>query len=67
MLENDLILERFFARHGEALDADLTQGLDVLLELPDGELLDLILRRCEPQGEADTPAARRALDMLRQS
>lgn len=65
LLENDLVLERFFARHGNAIDEELAQGLDVLLELPDGELLDLILRRSEPRGEADTPAARRVLGMLR--
>ncbi len=66
LLENDLVLERFFARHGDEIDETLAQGLDVLLELPDGELLDLILRRIEPQGEADTPAARRVLEMLRE-
>ncbi len=67
MLENDIVLERFFARHGDAIDEALAQGLDVLLALPDGELLDLILQRCEPQGEAATPAARRVLGMLRES
>ncbi len=67
MLENDLVLERFFARHGEAIDETVEQGLDALLALPDGELLDLILRRSEPQGEVDTPAARRVLEMLHES
>ena len=67
MLENDIVLERFFARHGDEIDEALAQGLDVLLALPDGELLDLILRRCEPNGEAGTPAARRVLEMLRES
>jgi len=67
LLENDIVLERFFARHGDAIDETLGQGLDALLALPDGELLDLILRRCEPDGEADTPPARRVLEMLRES
>jgi len=67
LLENDLVLERFFARYGDQIDEELAHGLDVLLELPDGELLDLILRRSEPHGEADTPAARRVLGMLRDS
>lgn len=67
LLENDLVLERFFRRHGNGIDDELARGLDVLLELPDGELLDLILRRDEPHGEADTPAARRVLELLRES
>ncbi len=67
LLENDLVLERFFARHGEAIDETLAQGLDALLALPDGELLDLILHRGEPHGEVDTPAARRVLEMLHES
>jgi len=67
LLENDLVLERFFRRHAAEIDDDLAGGLDVLLELPDGELLDLILRRSEPGGEADTPAVRRVLEMLRES
>ena len=65
LLENDIVLDRFFARHGDAIDDELEQGLDALLQLPDGELLDLILRRSEPHGEVDTPAARRVLGMLR--
>ncbi|MCO5101587.1 MAG: succinate dehydrogenase assembly factor 2 [Burkholderiaceae bacterium] len=67
LLENDIVLERFFARHGDAIDETLEQGLDALLALPDGELLDLILRRCEPNGEAGAPPARRVLEMLRES
>lgn len=67
MLENDLVLERFFRRHGDAIDETLAQGLDVLLALPDGELLDLILQRCQPQDEPGTPAVRRVLQMLRES
>jgi len=67
LLENDLVLERFFARHADAIDEEVEQGLDALLELPDGDLLDLILRRVEPHGEVDTPAARRVLEMLRES
>jgi len=67
LLENDIVLERFFTRHGDAIDDEVELGLDALLALPDGELLDLILRRIEPHGEARTPAARRVLEMLRES
>jgi len=67
LLENDIVLERFFTRLGDAIDDEVELGLDALLALPDGELLDLILHRCEPEGEADAPAARRVLEMLRES
>jgi antitoxin CptB len=45
LLENDLVLIRFFDKHEEALnDADIV-GLDRLLDLPDNDLLDLIFER----------------------
>ncbi len=66
LLENDLVLERFFDRHAGRLDDEVVRGLDVLLDLGDGELLDLILQRTQPHGEAATPAARRVLGMLRE-
>ncbi len=66
LLENDLVFERFFARHGSELDEDLVSGLDRLLDLTDNELLDLILARSEPEGPLDCPSVRRALTMLRQ-
>jgi antitoxin CptB len=64
LLENDLVFERFFERHGAALSDDEVAGLDELLDLGDNELLDLILARIEPAQEA-SPAARRVLEMLR--
>ena len=65
LLENDLVFERFFARHGDLLsDADVA-GLDQLLELPDNELLDLILERSQLSGPLATPDAERVLQMLR--
>ena len=65
LLENDLVLERFFERHEAALTDDDVGGLDALLELPDNELLDLILHRAEPQGALAEPAVARVLEMLR--
>jgi antitoxin CptB len=45
LLENDLVLIRFFDKHEASLtDADIT-GLDRLLDLPDNDLLDLIFER----------------------
>jgi antitoxin CptB len=51
MLENDLFVERFFARHGEVLTEPQARGLEALMELPDNDLLDLLLARTEPQGD----------------
>jgi len=65
LLENDLVMARFFDRFEANLsDADVA-GLDRLLDLGDGELLELILRRRELQGDAATPQVQRVLEMLR--
>ncbi|MCW5230526.1 citrate synthase [Verminephrobacter eiseniae] len=66
LLENDLFIARFFARHEATLTLRHAQGLCALLELADHDLLDLLLARREPQGAQDTPAAREVLAMLRQ-
>lgn len=65
LLENDIVLERYFAARPGGLSEDEVHGLDVLLDLTDPELLDLILGRAEPQGEAASPAARTVLEQLR--
>jgi antitoxin CptB len=51
LLENDLLIERFFARHEATLTEEQAQGLRVLMDLADNDLLDLLLARQEPQGE----------------
>jgi len=51
LLENDLFVERFFERHGAALTAVQARALEALMDLPDNDLLDLLLARTEPQGE----------------
>ncbi len=51
MLENDLLIERFFERHAEQLTPRHAAALTRLMDLPDTDLLDLLLRRKEPQGE----------------
>jgi antitoxin CptB len=48
LLENDLLIERFFARHEAALTGQQAQALSALMELDDNELLDLLLGRTEP-------------------
>jgi antitoxin CptB len=65
LLENDLLLERFFARHGEGITPQQAQGLEALMQLADNDLLDLLLARCEPSGELDRPAVRAVLAELR--
>ena len=48
-LENDLVLERFLARYGPALDAGRLDALNELLELSDNDLWDLVAGRAEPR------------------
>lgn len=64
MLENDLLLERFFARHGAALTPRQGAVLEDLMQLSDNELMDLLLRRREPSGELDRSEVREMLDLL---
>jgi succinate dehydrogenase flavin-adding protein (antitoxin of CptAB toxin-antitoxin module) len=45
LLENDLLLARFLDRHGDGLNDDQVSALASLLELPDTDLLDLLLDR----------------------
>lgn len=65
LLENDLIIGRFLARRGDALASDEAAALARLLELPDNDLLDLLLARTEPAGALDTDAMRALLKQLR--
>ena len=51
LLENDLLIERFFERHGARLTEAQAHGLEALMELSDNDLLDLLLARKEPAGE----------------
>ncbi|HYD74779.1 succinate dehydrogenase assembly factor 2 [Ramlibacter sp.] len=65
MLENDLLIERFFARHGTALTPRQGAVLEELMQLSDNELMDLLLRRREPSGELDRSEVRDMLELLR--
>ena len=47
LLENDLLIERFFTTHGTAITTSQAEGLQVLMDLSDNDLLDLLLRRTE--------------------
>jgi antitoxin CptB len=65
LLENDLFIERFFRRHEETLTNRQAAGLLTLMDLPDNDLLDLLLARREPAGELDLPEVREVLTLLR--
>ena len=65
LLENDLFIERFFARHTARLTEDLAQGLLALMDLPDNDLLDLLLARREPAGELERDDVVQVLRMMR--
>ena len=45
LLENDLFIERFFARHAQTLNARQADALGILMDLSDNDLLDLLLGR----------------------
>lgn len=68
MLENDVLLERFFARRcaQEGVTQADANGLNLLMQLSDPELLDLFLGRQEPAALLDRPEVRRVLDAVRQ-
>ncbi|HTJ92313.1 MAG TPA: succinate dehydrogenase assembly factor 2 [Pararobbsia sp.] len=65
LVENDLIIERFFERYEQDLtDADVG-ALSALFELSDNELMDLLMTRVEPEGELATPEIAHVLALLR--
>jgi antitoxin CptB len=65
LLENDLFVERFFRHHEETITTRQAAGIALLMDLPDNDLLDLLLARCEPQGEVDRPEVREVLTLMR--
>ena len=65
LLENDLLIERFFKRFEATLTHEQAQGLLALMELSDNDLLDLLLRRTEPEGRLARDDAAGVLRMLR--
>jgi antitoxin CptB len=47
LLENDIILHRFFERYGAQLSAQEGKALSWLLALEDNDLMDLLIGRTE--------------------
>ena len=65
LLENDLLIERFFNTYAHTLTEAQGQGMNTLMELADNDLLDLLLSRKEPGPELDLPEVREVLRMLK--
>ena len=65
LLENDLFVERFFARHATTLTEAQAAGLMTLMDLSDNDLLDLLLARRQPDGDLLDDDARQVLRMMR--
>ena len=58
LLELDLILEGFLARHFDRLDAAERQLFGEMLAAPDNDLLDWALGRAEPEDRRFEPLVR---------
>jgi antitoxin CptB len=65
LLENDLLLQRFFAGPGRSMTRAQAAGLETLMELADNDLLDLFLARTEPAAELDQPEVHEVLRLIR--
>ena len=65
LLENDLFIERFFARHSADLTVRQAQALGVLMDLSDNDLLDLLLGRKNPEGDLVHDDVVQVLGMLK--
>ena len=65
LLENDWILSRFLERHGDQLTTVEVGSFEALLDLPENELLDLLLARSDVPAALDIPDVRAMLDRLR--
>lgn len=65
LLENDLIVSRFLDTYETSLTDEEVDAFSRLMELSDNELLDLLLAREEPTGEADLPHVHALLIRLR--
>jgi antitoxin CptB len=64
LLENDLLIERFFETHATSLTVGQARGLGELMDLADNDLLDLLLRRKDLEADAALET-RKVLELLR--
>ncbi len=61
LLENELIIHRWLDAQQGKVRVQHAQALQVLLQLSDNDLLDLLLRRKQPEGELDDPMVHQLL------
>ena len=70
LLENDLILQRFFGRYGAQLNAEDGRVLTQLLALEDNDLMDLLIGRKDSvaglEKEAQEASFKAVLQRLRE-
>ena len=70
LLENDLILQRFFERYGAQLNAEDGKVLSQLLALEDNDLMDLLIGRRDSvpalENESQEATFKAVLQKLRQ-
>ena len=66
LLENDLLIEKFFHQHEATLTVSQAKGLNDLMDLSDNDLLDLLLQRKEPGdlAEADSKSSASTFEAL---
>ena len=65
LLENDLIIARYFEHHGATMTEADAQAMYTLMELTDNDLLDLLLRRTAPSGALAAPRITALLEKMR--
>ncbi len=65
LLENDLFIERFFARHAQGLTVRQADALGLLMDLSDNDLLDLLLGRKPLEGDLARDDVTQVLALLR--
>lgn len=64
LLENDLLITRFLDLHETTLTDQEVDAFSRLMELGDNDLLNLLLARKAPEGEADLPHVQALLTRL---
>ena len=67
LLENDLILTRFLDAHEVSLSDEEVDALTRLLELPDNDLMGLLLGQHEPAEGLNLPHVTALLKRLREA
>ena len=67
LLENDLFVQRFFARYEAKLSARQANGLSTLMDLADTDLLELLLGRRQSAPGAESAEALEVLAQMRQA